>query len=160
MIALTWIVDRRIVRAAMVLLMAAAGAGAMAARPASAAVVGCRSDPVIVLNGAAFDVYDTLQTDPSAVSELDYTVTVPAGSLLGGIQLTAGLGFPERVNIVYSAAQPWGSITVAGQVIAQNDVAPFPVSLQVSTLPLNSGSASGSSTDTLSVTLHNTLMLL
>ena len=160
MIALTDLVDRRIVRAAMVLLMAVAGAGMMAARPASAAVVGCRSDPVLVVNGAAFDVYDTLQTDPSAVRELDYTVTVPAGSLLGGIQLTVGLGFPERVNIVYSAAQPWGSITVAGQVIAQNGVAPFPVSLHVSTLPLNNGSASGSSAGSLSVTLHNTLMLL
>jgi hypothetical protein len=128
--------------------------------PRADAIVACRSDPVILVNGATFDVYDTLQTDAASVRELDYTVTVPAGSLLGGIQLTVGLGFPEQVTLVYSPAQPWGSITVAGRVLAQPGVAPFPVALTVATLPLKSGAASGSSSDTLSVTLHNSLMLL
>lgn len=132
---------------------------ALSAAPRADAAVGCRSDPVIVVNGAVFDVFDTLQAAAASVRELDYTVTVPAGSVLGGVQLTAGVGFPERVSVVYSSAQPLGAITVAGTVLARPGVSPFPVTLTVTTLPLNGGSATGSSAGMLSVTLRNTLML-
>jgi hypothetical protein len=126
---------------------------------ALAASVPCRSDPIIVVDGAALDVVSTLTTDPSAVRELDYQVTVPTGALIGKLTLTAGLGFPEKVTYVFSAAQPWGSIRVDASVITQDGVAPFPAGVQASALLAGSATAGGTSATTLSVTLDHLLML-
>jgi hypothetical protein len=137
------------------------GAVALAALPAghAAAAVGCRSDPVIVVNGAVADVVSTLYTDPSAVRELDYTVIVPAGSLIGRTTLTLGLGFPEKVTYVYSAAQPWGSLRVDATVQTQAGTAPFATDVQVTTLLGGIQHASGLSTATVSVAVAHQLML-
>jgi hypothetical protein len=137
------------------------GAAALAALPAghAAAAAGCRSDPVIVVNGAVADVVSTLYTDPSVVRELDYTVTVPAGSLIGRTTLTLGLGFPEKVTYVYSAAQPWGSLRVDATVQTQAGTAPFATDVQVTTLLGGVRRASGLSTATVSVTVAHQLML-
>ena len=131
---------------------------ATAATPPARAAVACRSDPVIVVNGVVADVFSTLWTGPSAVRELDYTVTVPRGSLIGQTTLTAGIGFPEKVTYVFSSAQPWGSVKVAATVVTQSGVAPFPTSLQVTGL-LVSGTASGWSNAVLSTSISHLIML-
>lgn len=119
----------------------------------------CRSDPVLVVNGAVIDVASTLWSDPSAVQEIDYQVTVPSGSLIGGVTLTVGLGFPEKVSYVFSPTQPWGSVQVAASVVTQNGVAPFPVSVQVSSLLAGTNTASGTSDATTTISLNHLLML-
>src|SRR5579864_4228633 len=64
------------------------------ATPAHASIP-CRSDPIVVVDGAVVDVVSTLEADDSAVRELDYQITVPSGALIGKLTLTVGLGFPE-----------------------------------------------------------------
>jgi hypothetical protein len=113
---------------------------------------------VVVVNGAAADIVSTLYTDSSKIQELDYTITVPTGSLLGGLRLTAGLGFPEKVTYVFSSTQPHGVISVAASVVSVPSTAVFPVRVDVTTL-LGSGSASGTSAHTLTVQVHPLLML-
>jgi hypothetical protein len=139
------------------LLLAGLVAGGLSAQPASAAVA-CRSDPVLVVNGAIVDVVSTLQTTASAVRELDYTVTVPAGSLIGKTTLTVGLGFPEKVTYVFSGTQPWGTLQIAASVVTQSGVAPFPTSVQATSL-LAGNAASGLSNQTVVVALGNQPML-
>lgn len=119
----------------------------------------CRSDPVMVVNGAVIDVVSTLETDPSSVREIDYQVTLPSGALLGGTTLTVGLGFPEHITYVFSPAQPWGSVQVAATVIAADGAAPFPLTLQVSSLVAGSNATSGTSDSTAIVSLDHILML-
>src|SRR5260370_29872435 len=88
------------------------------------ALSACRSDPVLVVNGAIVDVVSTLYSTASTIRELDYTVTVPAHSLLGAVKLTVGLGFPEKVTYVFSNTQPWGTMRIAATVNTQAAVAP------------------------------------
>lgn len=137
------------------------GAAIMAplAHDTPALAIVCRSDPIMVVNGAVIDVVSTLTTDPKAVSEIDYQVTVPSGSLIGQTTLTLGLGFPEHVTYIFSPSQPWGSVQVATSVVTPNGVAPFPLSVQVSSLLAGNSSASGSSDTTTTVTLDHILML-
>ncbi len=122
------------------------------------AAAACRSDPILLVNGAIIDVVSTLQTDPSAVRELDYTITVSPGSLLGATRLTVGLGFPEKVTYVYSSLQRWGTVGITATVITQPGVAPFATTVQASSL-LRSSSASGLSNTQVSLTLGGQLML-
>lgn len=124
------------------------------------AAMSCRSDPVIVVNGTVSDVVSTLWTDPGNIHELDYVVTVPAGSLIGKLTLTAGLGFPEKVTYVYSWTQPWGSMRIDATVQTQGQVAPFQTSVRVSTLLGGVHTAYGTSDSTVSLTVSHTLMLL
>lgn len=119
----------------------------------------CRSDPVIVVDGAIVDVVSTIQSDPSAIQKIDYQLTVPSGALVGKITLTVGLGVPENVTYVYSPSQPWGSVQVTATVVPQNGVTSIPVSVQVSSLLAGSATASGSSDAPLMVTLDHILML-
>lgn len=142
----------------LALLLGAAIIAPLAHDTPALAIV-CRSDPILVVNGALVDVVSTLSTDPSAVSELDYQVTVPSGALIGQTTLTVGLGFPERVSYVFSPSQPWGSVQVAASVVTQSGVAPFPLNVQVSSLLAGSNTASGSSDATTTVTLDHILML-
>lgn len=138
------------------------GAAGLAALPGghAAAASACRSDPVILVNGAVADVFSTLYTDdPSAIRELDYTVTVPAGSLIGKTTLTVGLGFPEKVTYVYSAAQPWGTLRVDATVQTQAGTAPFVTDVQVTTLLGGIRHASGLSNSTISLMVGHQLML-
>jgi hypothetical protein len=141
-------------------LLLAGGIVAPLARETPALAIVCRSDPIMVVNGAAIDVVSTLTTDPSTVSELDYLVTIPSGSLINKTTLTVGIGFPERVTYVFSPRQGWGSILVAASVITHHGVAPFPVSLQVSSLSAGSNSADGTSDATTTVALDHVLMRL
>jgi hypothetical protein len=122
------------------------------------AAAACRSDPVLLVNGAIIDVVSTLQTTSSAVQELDYTITVSPGSLLGATHLTVGLGFPEKVTYVYSSLQRWGTVGIAASVITQPGVTPFATTVQASSL-LRSSSASGLSNTLVSLTLGGQLML-
>ncbi len=122
-------------RITLALGLAAIGTGILADHPAQAAFIGCRSDPVLLVNGAVVDVVSTLDTDPSNIRELDYTITVPSGAVLGPVRLTVGIGFPEKVTYVNSAAQPKGTLQVAATVQTAAGVAPFATSVQV-TSPL------------------------
>jgi hypothetical protein len=122
------------------------------------AAAACRSDPILLVNGAIIDVVSTLQTSSSAVRELDYTITVSPGSLLGATRLTVGLGFPEKVTYVYSSQQRWGTVGIAASVITQPGVTPFATTVQASSL-LRSSSASGLSNTLVSLTLGGQLML-
>jgi hypothetical protein len=127
--------------------------------PAGAAVRGCGSDPILVVNGAAVDVYSTLYTaDPSVIKELDYVVTVPSGSLLGGTTLTVGIGFPERVSYVFSAQQPWGTLAISATVVTQAGTSPFPVQVAATTVGAG-GSAAGNSAQALDVQVTPLLTL-
>jgi hypothetical protein len=119
----------------------------------------CKSDPVIVVNGAIVDVTSTLSTDASAVREIDYQVTVPSSSLIGKTTLTLGLGVPENVSYVFSPDQPRGTIQVAATAIPQDGAASFPVSVKLSSLLAGSSMASGNSGDTITVALDHLLML-
>jgi hypothetical protein len=140
-------------------LVLAAGIIAPLAQATPALAVLCRSDPVLVVNGAVVNVVSTLQTDPSTVRELDYQVTVPSGALIGQITLTVGLGFPENVTYVYSPDQPWGSVQVAASVVTADGVDPFPLTVKVSSLLAGSNTAGGTSDATTTVTLDHVLML-
>jgi hypothetical protein len=146
-------------RAAVLVALLAIGlvAASLQSRPVSAAR-GCRSDPVLIVNGAIVDVVSTLQTDASTVKELDYTITVPTGSLLGRTTLTAGIGFPEVVTYVYSSTQAWGTMRIAATVVSKASTTPFSTTVQASSL-LAAGSASGMSNATVTVLLGGQLML-
>ena len=126
------------------------------------AALACRSDPVLVVNLATVDVVSTLWTAASSVRELDYTVTVPAGSLIGKTTLTVGLGFPEKVTYVFSAAQAWGTMKIGATVKTQAGVAPFATTV-TATSPLSlltgTSSASGWSTSTVFVKVGNLVMV-
>lgn len=119
----------------------------------------CRSDPIIVVNGAIVDVASTLQSDPASIREIDYQVTVPSGALLGRTTLTLGLGVPENVSYVFSPTQPRGSVQVAVTVVPRDGVASFPTSVRVSSLLAGNATASGTSDASLSVALDHLLML-
>jgi len=136
------------------------GGGILAplAHATTALAIVCRSDPTMEVNGAVVNVVTTMSTDPSAVREIDYQVTVPSGALIGKLTLTVGLGFPENVTYVYSPTQPAGSIQVAASVITQDDPAPFPMSVQVSSLLAGTKSMSGTSASTITVFLDHLLM--
>jgi hypothetical protein len=116
----------------------------------------------VVVNGAQADIVSTLSTQASAVRELDYTITVPRGSLIGKLTLTVGLGFPEKVTYVYSSALPWGSLKVAATVQTAAGVAPFPTTVRVTSpeaLLTLSKTASGMSDSTVSIGLNGMIML-
>jgi hypothetical protein len=127
-----------------------------------AALSSCRSDPVVVVNGATVDIVDTLWTDASAVRELDYTITVPAGSLIGQTTLTVGLGFPEKVTYVFSSSQAWGTMRISATVQTQPGTPPFQTTLQATSpnSPLaGTSTASGRSNSTVTVALKNVVMV-
>lgn len=129
-----------------------------------AAVSGCRSDPVLVVNGVTVDVVATLATVSSSVRELDYAVTVPVGSLINQTTLTVGIGFPEKVNYTFSSAQPWGTMRIAMTVVTASGVQPFQTTEQATTLLsgltlLAGGTASGLSNSVLVVNLGGLPML-
>lgn len=135
------------------------GAVSFSTGHAEAALAACRSDPVIVVNGAIADVFSTLWTQSSNIRELDYVVTVPSGSLIGKLTLTAGIGFPEKVTYVFSPAQPWGTIRIDATVQTWGQVAPFQTSVQATTLLGGVQTAYGSSAGTVSLTVGRQLML-
>jgi hypothetical protein len=118
----------------------------------------CRSDPVLIVNGAIVDVVSTLNTTASTVQELDYTITVPHGSLLGPTRLTVGIGFPEKVTYVFSPFQAWGTMHIAATVVSKTGTAPFSTTVQATSL-LASSSASGLSNATVNVLLGGQIML-
>jgi hypothetical protein len=118
----------------------------------------CRSDPVLIVNGAIVDVVSTLNTSASAIQELDDTITVPGGSLLGQTRLTAGIGFPEKVTYVFSPLQAWGTMRIAATVVTKAGTAPFSTTVQATSL-LAARSASGLSNATVSILLGGQIML-
>jgi hypothetical protein len=83
-----------IARIGLALGLAAIGSGVLANNDAQAAFIGCRSDPILLVNGALVDVVSTLSTSSANIQELDYTITVPKGALLSVVSLTIGIGFP------------------------------------------------------------------
>lgn len=130
----------------------------LSAGPAQAAGA-CRSDPVVVVNGMAADIVSTLWTaSPSTIKELDYTITVPTGSLLGTTTLTVGAGFPEKVVYVFSAQQPHGTLRVAASVVTTAGMTPFQTDVQVTTLG-GITTASGLSNTIISLTSSSLLSL-
>lgn len=126
--------------------------------PSASAALACRSDPILVVNGAIVDVVSVLQTSADTVRELDYTITVPSGSLIGQTTLTVGIGFPEKVTYVFSKAQRWGTMQIAASVVTQDGVAPFPTTVQATSL-LARGSASGMSNQVVTMALGGQIML-
>jgi hypothetical protein len=127
-----------------------------------AAFMSCTSDPIVVVNGAQADIVSTLSTQASAVRELDYTITVPKGSLIGKTTLTVGLGFPEKVTYIYSSSLPWGSLKVDATVQTADGVAPFPTAVRITSpeaLLTLSKTASGMSNSTVTVGLNGMVML-
>jgi hypothetical protein len=117
---------------------------------------------VLVVNGAVVDVVSTLNSTADAVKELDYVITVPAGSVINQTTLTVGLGFPEKVTYVFSSSQPWGTMAIAATVQTQAGVTPFQTSVQASTLTsLLTGTftASGMSNATVLVNANHIVML-
>lgn len=152
-----WSVRLRFGVASLLALLTACSVGGLGLPRASAAVA-CRSDPVLVVNGSIVDVVSELQTTASAVRELDYTITVPSGSLLGPIRLTIGLGFPEKVTYVFSKTQAWGTMQIAASVVTQAGVSPFPTTVQATSL-LAGAMASGLSNQTVVVMLGKQIML-
>ena len=145
-------------RMALALGLAVMGVGIFANNHAHAAFIACRSDPIVIVDGAIVDIVSTLNTSPANIRELDYTITVPTGSLLGGFTPTIGLGFPERVTYVFSPSMRWGTLQVAATVQTQAGVAPFATSVQLSSL-LTWASASGRSDSTVFATLGRLVML-
>jgi hypothetical protein len=111
-----------------------------------------------VVNGAAADIVSTLYADPSAISELDYTISVAPGSIIGKTTLTAGIGFPEKVTYVFDPSVRWGTLNVQASVVTRPGVAPFPTTVNVTTL-FASASNSGLSNALVPVSVANQLML-
>jgi hypothetical protein len=125
---------------------------------AQAIVAGCRSDPIILVNGDLADIVSTLNVNASAIKELDYTVRVSPGALTGIIRLTVGLGFPEKVTYVFDPSVPWGIIELQASVVTQPGVAPFPTTVSISTL-FGHAATSGLSNAIVPVSVANQLML-
>ena len=142
-----------------VALLLAGGLLAPLAHETPALAILCRSDPILVVNGAIIDVTSTLWTTPDNINEIDYQVTVPSGALLGGVTLTLGLGFPENITYVFSPTQPKGSVQVAASVILPDGTSSFPLAVQVKSLLAGSATASGTSDTTTTVSLDHILML-
>jgi hypothetical protein len=113
---------------------------------------------VLVVNGTAVDVVTTLASAANAIRELDYTVTVPTGSLIGQTTLSVGIGFPESVTYIFSATQPPGTMRIDTSVVAAGSAAPFPTSVQATAL-LAGGAASGLSSATITIELTGMTML-
>ncbi len=149
----------RLKRLGLALVVGAGIVLPLAHQTTASADILCKSDPVIVVNGAIVDVVSTLSADSSAVREVDYQVTVPSGSLIGKITLTAGLGVPENVSFVFSPDQPRGTIQVAATAVPQDGAASFPVSVKLSSLLAGSSTASGNSGDIITVALDHVVML-
>jgi hypothetical protein len=128
---------------------------------AKAVIGGCRSDPVLVVNGAVVDVVSTLQADAGTIEELDYRVTVPAGSVINRTTLTVGIGFPEKVTYVFSTTLPWGAMRIDATVVQIPGTAPFATTVQATSLALGDlvSTASGMSNHTLTVDLKNLPMV-
>jgi hypothetical protein len=147
-----------IARIGLALGLAAIGSGVLANNEAQAAFIGCRSDPILLVNGALVDVVSTLNTSPANIKELDYTITVPSGALLSVVRLTVGIGFPEKVTYVFSPSMPRNTLQVAATVQTAAGVAPFPTSVQVTSLLVGT-TASGYSNGTVVATLGRLLML-
>ena len=155
-------IDRRALLARILLSLGVAGA-ALALLPdrARAILGGCRSDPVLVVNGATVDVFSTLQADPNVIQELDYRVTVPAGSVINQTTLTVGIGFPEKVSYVFSNALPWGAMRIDATVVTTPGTPAFATTVQATSLALSGllSTASGMSNRTLTVNLKNLPMV-
>jgi hypothetical protein len=147
-----------IARIGLALGLAAIGSGVLANNDAQAAFIGCRSDPILLVNGALVDVVSTLNTSPANIQELDYTITVPSGALLSVVRLTVGIGFPEKVTYVFSPSMPRGTMQVAATVQTVPGTAPFPTSVRVTSLLVGT-TASGYSNGTVIATLGRLLML-
>jgi hypothetical protein len=147
-----------IARIGLALGLAAIGSGVLANNDAQAAFIGCRSDPILLVNGALVDVVSTLSTSSANIQELDYTITVPKGALLSVVSLTIGIGFPEKVTYVYSSSMPKGTLQVAATVKTVAGVAPFLTSVHVTSLLVGT-TASGYSNTTVVATLGRLLML-
>jgi hypothetical protein len=147
-----------LIRLGLTFGLAGIGLAAFSQPRVDAAAGSCRSDPVIVVNTAVVDVVSTLSTDPSLVRELDYTVTVPLGSLINRTTLTVGLGFPEKVSYVFSPFQPWGTMRIDARVVMAPGAASFQTSVQASSL-LVSSTANGLSNGQVTVNLGGLLML-
>jgi hypothetical protein len=147
-----------VARIGLALSFAAIGTGLLADNHAQAAFIGCRSDPILLVNGALVDVVSTLSTSPANIQELDYTITVPSGALLSVVRLTVGIGFPEKVNYVFSPSMPRGTLQVAATVRTAPGVAPFATSVHVTSLLVGT-TASGYSNTTVIATLGRLLML-
>lgn len=147
-----------LVRVAAGLSIASLGIAALPHGEVHATVAGCRSDPIVLINGLAVDIVSTLYANPSAIKELDYTITVPNSTLLGPINLTPGLGFPEKVKFAVNPSMRWGTLLVQATVVTQPGVAPFSTTVSVSVL-LSQASMSGMSNAVVSATLGNLLML-
>jgi hypothetical protein len=124
----------------------------------AAAYVICRSDPVLLVNGIVVDVVSTLQSDPSTIRELDYTVTVPAGAVIGTTTLTKGISFPERVTYVFSALQPAGTLRIDATVQTQPGVQPFATTVRASAPPAHV-TATGPSNSTVTVQLAGKMVV-
>jgi hypothetical protein len=145
-------------RVAASALLAGLGIALLPRGDAHAIVAGCRSDPVIVVDGDVADIVSTLYTDSSAISELDYTISVPPGSLIGKTTLTVGLGFPEKVTYVFDPTVPTGTIEVHASVVTRAGVPAFTTMVSVSTL-YGHASTAGMSDAIVPVTVTNQLML-
>jgi hypothetical protein len=138
--------------------LAALGIATVPRGEAHAMVAGCRSDPTVLVNLDLADIVSTLYAPPSAIKELDYTISVAPHSLTGKITLTIGLGFPEKVTYVFDSSVPWGMIKVQASVVTQPGVTPFNTTVSISTL-FGSASTSGPSNAIVPVTVANQLML-
>jgi hypothetical protein len=80
------------------------------------------------------------------------------GSIIGKITLTVGIGFPEIVTYTYSAAQPWGTMSISARVVTTTSVTPFATQVQASSV-LTSASGSGPSSTPVTVWLAHLIML-
>jgi hypothetical protein len=145
-------------RLAIAASLAVLGIASLPRGEAHAIVAGCRSDPIILVNGDLADIVSTLYADPSAIKELDYTVHVAPGALTGILRLTIGLGFPEKVTYVFDPSVPRGVIKLQASVVTQPGVTPFNTTVYISTL-FGAASTSGLSNAIVPVTVANQLML-
>jgi hypothetical protein len=77
---------------------------AQTAQPASAGVVTCRADPIVVLmDGTVVRMSVTIAMHPRLVQEIVYTLYVPRGSVVREIVYTGGpLADKERVVLIDS----------------------------------------------------------
>lgn len=146
-------------RGVLVASLLVLGASSVLPGQAHATFGSCRSDPVVVVNGMTVDIVSTLGTPtPGVIKELDYTLTVAPGSLIGKTTLTVGAGFPEKVIYVFSAQQPSGAMRIDASVVTAGGVAPFSTSVQATSL---SGvqTVSGLSNTVVSLELRHLLSL-
>jgi len=120
--------------------------GPLVPQPASAQLAYCRSDPFVFLsNGMKVTIVAQINSDPSAVGTITYSLSVPAGASVTGVTYTGGaLQGKETLRVTNNSTTTTYS---SGSLITTT---PKKIGVQATTSVLNTNTDTSKSTGTVS----------